>query len=81
MVEISTDKKVIGTRWVFKIKRNSNNQPDKYKARLVAKGYNQKYGVDYYETFASVVKVQTLRTIFAIASNPNPNPKPNRKLN
>ena len=31
------DKKIIGTRWVFKIKVNSNNLPEKFKARLVAK--------------------------------------------
>ncbi len=54
---------------MFKIKRNAENTPKKYKARLVAKGYKQEYRIDYYETFVPVVKVQTLRKIFAIAAN------------
>ena len=65
------NKKVIGTRWIFKIKKDSENKPTRLKARLVAKGYHQKFGIDYNETFAPVVKLQSLRTIIAIATNQN----------
>ncbi len=68
VVKRPNDKSIIQTRWIFKIKRNADNKPEKYKARLVAKGYCQEYGIDYYETFAPVVKVQTLRTIFALSA-------------
>ena len=71
VVKKPNDKSIIQTRWIFKIKRNADNKPEKYKARLVAKGYCQEYGIDYYETFAPVVKVQTLRTIFALSAQQN----------
>uniref|UniRef100_A0AAV1VA69 Reverse transcriptase Ty1/copia-type domain-containing protein n=1 Tax=Peronospora matthiolae TaxID=2874970 RepID=A0AAV1VA69_9STRA len=56
----------IGTKCVFKIKRKADGSVEKYKARLVAKGFKQKYGIDYTETFSSVVKYVTLRVVIAI---------------
>ena len=59
---------ILHYRWVFRIKRDANNQVERYKARLVAKGFTQKEGIDYHETFAPVVKYKSLRIILSLAT-------------
>ncbi|MCO5600798.1 hypothetical protein L7F22_054914 [Adiantum nelumboides] len=52
LVPLPKGKKLIGCRWVYKIKHNSDGSLSKYKAGLVAKGYALIYCIDYEETFA-----------------------------
>ena len=47
---------VVGCRWLYKNKFNSNGALHCPKSRLVAKGYKQEFGRDYVETFSPVVK-------------------------
>lgn len=56
LVSLPPGKNVIGCKWVFKVKKNSDGTIQKYKARLVAKGYNQVIGFDFTKTFSPVVK-------------------------
>ena len=60
-------KKVVGSRWIYKVKYAADGSMEKYKARFVAKGFSQKEGIDYEETFAPVARYSSIRTIISLA--------------
>lgn len=67
LVPLPKGRKAIGSRWVFKIKRNEKDKVVKYKARVVAQGYTQRYGIDYCDVYAPVTNYTTFRTFLTIA--------------
>jgi transposase InsO family protein len=68
VVDRPTDRKIVDSKWVFKIKRLSDRSVDKFKARLVAKGFSQIQGQDYDETFTPVVRFDSLRLLLSIVA-------------
>ena len=56
---------------MFIIKLNLDRLIERFKARLVARGFSQQHGIDYYETFASTVRMDTLRLFLAMVAKNN----------
>jgi hypothetical protein len=57
---------IVGSKWVFRIKRKADGTIERYKARLVAKGFHQQPRIDFAETYSLVVKPITIRTVLPI---------------
>jgi hypothetical protein len=55
VVDKPTDRNIVDSKWVFKMKRLSDRSVDKFKARLVVKGFSPIQGQDYDETFATAL--------------------------
>ena len=65
---IPSDRIPLGGKWVFRLKRGPKGEITRFKARWVVKGFQQREGIDYNQTFASVVKPMSYKSIFAIAA-------------
>jgi hypothetical protein len=63
-----TNRKIVDSRWVFKIEIDANGEIQRYQARLIAKGFSQLHGPDYNEIFSPVVGYDSLRLLLAIAT-------------
>ena len=61
--------RVLGCRWLYKIKRDKLGRIERHKARLTCKGYNQKEGVDFGETWAPTCRMRVFRFMLAEASS------------
>ncbi|GJT39445.1 putative ribonuclease H-like domain-containing protein [Tanacetum coccineum] len=68
LVDLPNGKRAIGTKWVYKNKKDERGIVIKNKARLVAQGYTQEEGIDYDEVFALVARIEAIRLFLAYAS-------------
>ncbi|GJW80796.1 putative ribonuclease H-like domain-containing protein [Tanacetum coccineum] len=66
--KLPNGKRAIGTKWVFRNKKDERGIVIKNKARLVAQGYTQEEGIDYDEVFAPVARIEAIRLFLAYAS-------------
>nr|GEV59580.1 ribonuclease H-like domain-containing protein [Tanacetum cinerariifolium] len=68
LVDLPFGKKAIGTKWVYRNKKDERGVVVRNKARLVAQGHRQEEGIDYDEVFALVDRIEAIRIFLAFAS-------------
>nr|GEW14041.1 ribonuclease H-like domain-containing protein [Tanacetum cinerariifolium] len=68
LVDLPYEKKAIGTRWVYRNKKDERGIVVRNKARLVAQGHGQGEGIDYDDVFAHVARIEAIKIILAFAS-------------
>ncbi|GKA29249.1 zinc finger, CCHC-type containing protein [Tanacetum coccineum] len=56
----------LGCKWIFKRKLKVDGTIENFKARLVIQGFRQKSGIDYFDTYALVARISTIRLLIAI---------------
>jgi hypothetical protein len=69
LAKLPAGRKALPCKWVFKRKLNADGSIERYKARLVLKGFRQRYGVDYDQVFAPVVRTSTVRLFFSLVAS------------
>ncbi|GJS26913.1 ribonuclease H-like domain-containing protein [Tanacetum coccineum] len=67
LVDLPNGKRAIGTKRVFRNKKDERGFVIKNKARLVAQGYTQEEGIDYDEVFAPVARIEAIKLFLAYA--------------
>ncbi|GJV40206.1 putative ribonuclease H-like domain-containing protein [Tanacetum coccineum] len=65
LIDLSYGKKAIGTKWVYRNKKDERGVVVRNKARLVAQGHRQEEGIDYDEIFAPVTRIEAIRIFLA----------------
>ena len=68
LIPTPTNQRILTERWVFKIKKDRFSNILKFKAHWVAHGYKQEEGLDFTDTFASVVKPMSWKAMMAVTA-------------
>ena len=68
LVNLPTSSKPIDCKWIFRRKYNTNRSIQTFKAKLVAKGFKQRERIDYFDTYAPVAKILSIRVLLVLAS-------------
>src|SRR5271170_4140766 len=68
LVRLPLGRRALPLRWVCRKKRDATNVFEKYKTRVVVKGFAQEAELDFDQTFAPVIRIDSVRSLFAICA-------------
>ena len=68
MIKSLSNAHIIDNKWIYKIKLNQNGTINKRKARYVVKNFQQKYDIDFLETYSNTVKSIFYYMLFAFVA-------------
>nr|GEW57456.1 zinc finger, CCHC-type [Tanacetum cinerariifolium] len=68
LIDLPPGCKPLGCKWIFKRKMKVDETIDKFKVRLVIQGFRQKEGINYFDTYAPVARITTIRLLLALAA-------------
>ena len=66
LVNLLKDSRPISSKWIFKKKLRPDSSIVKYKARIVIRGFDQKKGINYFDTYSPITKITTIKTVVAL---------------
>nr|GEW87352.1 hypothetical protein [Tanacetum cinerariifolium] len=67
-IDLPHGKRAIGTKWVYRNKKDERGIVIRNKARLVTQGHTQEEGVNYEEVFAPVARIEAIKLFLVYAS-------------
>src|SRR3954468_13076229 len=66
--DLPMGRQAVGNKWVYNTKINPDGTI-RHKAQLIAQGFSQWPGLDYFDTYSPVMRMESLRVLLAIAAN------------
>ena len=71
LVKKTPEMRLIDSKWVFRVKKDTDGKSHRFKARLCARGFLQREVIDFEETFSPVVRYDSLRVLLAMIAAEN----------
>nr|GEW95654.1 hypothetical protein [Tanacetum cinerariifolium] len=68
LVDLPIEKRAMGTKWVFRNKKDERGTMIRNKERLIAQRHTQEEGINYDEVFAPVARIEAIRLFLTYAS-------------